>query len=214
MPSVDVPVFQQPKGSVLCGPTCARMIMAFHGVDMSLKKIAAEMPMIKTGVDAGGLGRFFLSHGFKVKLNFWLMGMEPRWFGVQDPDELRVILGRKINDPLRRYWDWYRTRLRKYVDAGGDLILRPVMASDLDRELRSGHPAILSINDRLMDQVGRANRGHYVVINHVSDRDTQASRPMVGFADPGDGREHTMYLEDMMFYTHIWFGSAIFIRPD
>lgn len=212
MPSIDIPAFKQPKDSVLCGPTCVRMILAHYGIKVGLKKIVSDMRMIKTGTYITDLGSSLLNYGFYTEVKFWLPGMEPQWFGTQDKNDLRRILKTKLRNIHRREWDACRGKLLKYVEAGGILKLEPIMFSDIQEEILAQRPLILSINSRVMDARGRADRGHFIAINSLTEEDTQCSKSMIGYIDPWDGQQHLKYAQDVIFYSHIWDGSALLIR--
>ena len=84
------------EGRVWCGPACAQMVLSRYRIKMSQRKIAKQLQIIKGGVDIAALGRFFLNKGFDVTLKFWIRGIPPIWFQMNDPDELRKILKRKL----------------------------------------------------------------------------------------------------------------------
>jgi|SRR3989338_8821574 len=211
MPGIEVPVFKQPRDSVLCGPTCAKMVLAYYGVNVSLKRIAGSMPMIKTGVHLSAIGTFFINNGFETLLKFWEPSLKPCWFGVEDSDASRGILRSKLFN--KTTIKNYRFRLLQYLDAGGKLVFSPVMASDISDELRARRPMIININNMLCGSFGgRSNRGHYIVPVHISDNDSQTSRLMMGYLDPGYGECRFRYVEEVMFYNHIWEGGGLFIR--
>ncbi|MBI2064665.1 MAG: C39 family peptidase [Candidatus Yanofskybacteria bacterium] len=213
MPTIDVPAFKQPKDSVLCGPTSVRMVLAYYGITTSLLKIVSRLRMLKNGIYLPDLGRLLMEYGFETELRYWQIGMKPRWFGVNDSDQQRSILRTKVRNIHKREWDACRGKLLKYINTRGSLMFKPIMPSDIESELVAKRPVIMSVNSRVMLARGGTDRGHFIVVNHISDRDTQCSKSMLGYLDPFDGRDHLKYLEDIMFCNHIWDGGGLLIRP-
>jgi len=213
MPELDIPAFKQPKDSVLCGPTCVRMVLAYHGIKVSLPKIVEKLRIIKTGIYLSDLGILLMEYNFYTELKFWLIGMEPRWYGVSDPDQQRHILRSKLRNMHWREWDACRGKLLKYINNGGRLTFKPVMPSDVERELFSQRPSIISINSRVMNTKGKGDKGHFIVTKSITEKDSEVSKPMLGYLDPWDGVEHNKYVEDVIFYNHIWDGGGLLIIP-
>lgn len=99
---LKVPLYYQPKGASYCGPACARMVFAYHGINKSLRSILKDLPMTKHGVGPAALGMLFLEHSFNVRLYIWLREFPNRFLHLESRESINKELirwcKRKVKD--------------------------------------------------------------------------------------------------------------------
>ena len=117
--SLPIPLYFQPEDKAYCGPTAARMILAYFGIRKSLRAIVSGMPVSKRhGMFHTALGEYFLELGFSVTIKLFDPEFRCDFLYLGEPDVNKVIRRWCAKKPNNRF----RASLRYFIDAGGVLI--------------------------------------------------------------------------------------------
>ena len=201
--SLPIPLYFQPEDKAYCGPTAARMILAYFGIRKSLRAIVSGMPVSKRhGMFHTALGEYFLELGFSVTIKLFDPEFRCDFLYLEEPDVNKVIRRWCAKKPNNRF----RASLRYFIDAGGVLIPRPVTEADIRDAMEKKHASILNINPTLLSGAKREGEwGHYVVPVRLTDSHITVN-------DPACGRmEHL--IPNMMLALYRWSAAGIFISP-
>lgn len=193
------------------------MVLSAHGIRRSQFAIAKALRMTRHGIRTGPLAQYFLEQGFGVTLFYFCRGMRPLIKGRREHNAVLNGLAQKPTSLACKGdikdWKGDSRLLRRFMEAGGDLRLQPVQARHIDHALKRGWPPIVNINPRLLDSYGSTDSGHYVVPVHMTEWDSQVSRPRIFYFDPASGTEQMRSVDEFMHACHLWYGAAIFPYP-
>lgn len=205
---LPVPLFSQPATTPYCGHTCAKMILAYHGIDMPLRDIVREAGTTKCGIVPVPLGSFFLRQGFGVTI----VGFDPHFpphFARLPADRAR----RALADWRRRasYRDTadYRRYLPEFWSLGGVYLPRPVSPTDIREALRRHEPCILNLNVSVLRSLREKEAGHYVVPISFGEQTVVLNDPS------GKPRGRLEYpIHEILHASYTWRSTAIFVSPE
>ncbi len=205
MAKLPLRIDPQPDGTT-CGPTCLQAVYRYHGDEVPLKRLIAEVPPL----DDGGtlavlLGCHALERGYAATLYTCnLHVFDPTWF--RGGTDLRECLTRQMavkDDPkLRTASLGYMEFLR----LGGKLRYEAPTPALLRRYLKRGLPILVGlsathlygcareINDTYDDILGEST-GHFVVVwdYHPNERTVSVADPLAN----NPGFEEHYYTVDM-----------------
>jgi hypothetical protein len=208
--AINVPLLLQPKNEPFCGPACARMVLAFHGRKITLKKVVSAMKMTGTGVDIATLGNFFLEKDFNVTIEMWLDSFPNRFIGLRRGVEQELLRWcRRGSAKIDGRNKIYRKTIPRFIGQGGLLIPKPVSCQKLRAAIRKRCPPILNLNMATIYELQRRREaGHYVVPTHVA-------KDRITINDPSrnHGGVKTYPTELILHASYIWSAGAIFIEP-
>jgi len=211
---LNVPYVKQPAGSVLCGPACATMVLRFFGRKKSFNKVTEEIQVkSKAGITVGHLASYFLSQGMDTTIQAWPLGMSEKYY-TEEP-----IRGEIAVETLKRGAKGdakgkARGFCRETVTAakrGVSLILRPIILSDLRRQLVKA-PVIVSLDQKYFVELSRKT-GHYAAAYGITPPDSQVTQPYLYVHDPDLAAEAFLPVKDILNACNSWFGSVIYATP-
>lgn len=174
---LPVPRLVQPD-DVSCGPTALTAVLQFHGAKLDLPAVRSATPVNPDGGTlAPHLGRAALSFGFAVRAHpLALKVFDPTWRGLPR-EALRDRVGRRLQTrPEGRERRVHEAWLG-FLDAGGEVALGELRASELVGAIDRGHPLICGLcvtwlyqharelpDDNQIDDIEGQPVGHFVVI--------------------------------------------------
>lgn len=140
---IDVPKFYQPKDSFCCGQVCAKMILAYHGIDKSLESIIGSLPVSDHGTSIPSLGAFFLDHGFDVTIKMW----------------------------FPKSWDKRKTKnaaVLSYLEKGGRFVAQSVTMRDIEKTM-AANPVTGKANPCIINLAIREARHYVIPVGFIED---------------------------------------------
>ncbi|MDP3963742.1 MAG: hypothetical protein Q8Q39_04565 [bacterium] len=206
---IAIPRFTQPDNTPHCGPTCARMILAYYGMHYPLGRITRFFLMTRQGIDIASLGIFFLRQGYRATLMIWNSEFPNRFFGARTPIAYadiaawgRRTVGKKGDDHRI-----YRVTLPWFAREGGRIITQPVSTKAMENALLRRQPFILNLNVAQLWQMPREKHaGHYVVPCAIT-------QTRMAVNDPATGGIVRLPLEQVLHACYTWDAAALFVDP-
>ncbi len=211
----EIPMFFQPRTKPYCGHACARMVLAYHGIDMSLRSILHKVPDLRNGISPFSLGTFFLEQNFDVTIKIWL----PEWpssFWCNDnafKKQLMQWYKRELANPSPDKLV-HRVVIPEFMENGGEIIPSPVSLQDIEESLiphpKTGmaSPCILNVG---VDNIyyRRTRTGHYVVPVRINKEFIEVNDP-----DRSHGGAGIPYpISPLIRTRYTWVSVAIFPEP-
>ncbi len=174
-----VEILSQPDDTT-CGPTCLHAVYRFHGLELPLERVIAEVPALDTaGTLAVFLAQHALRHGFDATIyTYNLTVFDPSWFDPPVEDlsgRLQAQAGEKPHDgKLQVATEAYLEFLR----LGGEIRYEELTPELVRRHLKGGKPILTGLSatylygcaretgtERLRyDDVRGVPTGHFVVL--------------------------------------------------
>lgn len=215
--SLDVPHFFQTKGMPHCGPTCTKMVMAYHGQHMELPDIVTAMgsELDETGINQTGLGTFLLHHGFEVVIILWMKlfpNLFIRWDSIQRSHFEFLDWCSKNRNHADVDVSKFARNAPKFLEAGGVIMPRPVSRQDIRDALKFKVPPILNLDMRLLYAelygIERLRIHHYVVPTAISATRVTVNNP----SNKTVGIEKYS-IDRLLYASYTHTAGAIFARP-
>lgn len=200
MKTLRVPLYKQTETT--CGPTSARMVLAHHGIDVSLSGVVRATVCSKiTGTTIAGVANVLGKYGLSPELILWLQDFPPRFFGIDDITEIEKWARRDTASNRDR-----RT-LAEHILYGGVVTPRPVQIEDLRNAVADKCPPIINFDVRcLYDYKLRNAWGHYAVVIGVDKNEVALNDPYFGKV------RHDR--EKLLYACHSWTSAgAVLARP-
>ncbi|MCL5113877.1 MAG: C39 family peptidase [Patescibacteria group bacterium] len=175
--TLNVPLFLQEKNSLDCGPTCVRMILAYYGINKTLKNLQSKLYYGDAGTSIFDNGALLLEN--KLKTN--AITAQPLLF---PPDKTRKLKTRKsvINliknkmedKEYERFIDNFKTFL-KYFEKGGNIIIEIPSFQHIKNAINNESPILALMNAQALG----SNEGkfHFVVITGYKDNEVCINNP-------------------------------------
>lgn len=180
------------------------MLLDYFGLPTSRRKIIAELPMIKSGIYIGYLGKYLLERGFHVRLVVY--HKYPNF-----PGNFILLKNNEVNAHTRKWCDEkpnlpLRRSIKEFLSAGGTLTLRPVTEHDIYNALTKKVGVILNIcPDIASGEAKIESYGHYVVPIRISKRNMTVNDPAYG--------KMSYPTKRIMLACHRWSAGALFVSP-
>ena len=195
---LDVPLFRQNEDSSDCGPTCLRMLLAYHGQTVSYNDIASSFVHVNSGVGIAQLGRYMLEKGFDAEIV--LLNPHIFSFDMQGLSDQALIKQHLIDRKAIVKTDDHKIvaqHLIDFIDKGGTYRLKVPDADDIKYELSQKRPLISLMTTRYLHGLTGFNF-HFNVI-------TGLSGDMISVNDPAwdiCGGQHTLLLDTYLYAMH------------
>jgi hypothetical protein len=211
----EIPMFFQPRTKPYCGHACAKMVLAYHGIDMSLRSILHRMPDPRNRVTPFSLGIFFLEQDFDVIIKVWLPEWPSSFWCNDDAFEKQLTrwCKRELANPSPDRLV-HRVVIPEFLEEGGQIIPSPVSLQDIeeslmpDPETGMASPCILNVGVYNIYQK-RTRIGHYVVTVHIDSE-------FIKVNDPNSfrgGAAMPYPISSLMHACYTWASAAIFPVP-
>ena len=173
----ELHILPQPDDTT-CGPTCLHAVYRFHGDELPLQEVIAEVPPLPTG---GTLGVLLACHallrGYQATIYTYNLQMfDPTWFAPRPRDLaplLRAQLERKGGDfRMQMATDAYL----QFLALGGRIVHEELGRPLLSRLLARDRPVLTGLNatylygcarehDDDYDDIAGESAGHFVVLH-------------------------------------------------
>lgn len=173
---LDVPRFEQPDDET-CGPACLKAVYAYHGLDLPLEEIVAEVrPVEGGGTICPNLGLHALRHGFAATIYpFSLRVFDPTWYRLDRSALLDKLDGRHERFRDRRRMPFVVDAYREFLAEGGTVEFHDLDGGLIHRLLAEGIPVLTGLCATYLYQVARVTgsrdddlggvpEGHFLVI--------------------------------------------------
>jgi hypothetical protein len=174
-----VEILPQPDDAT-CGPTCLHAVYRYHGVELPLERVIAEVPALDS---AGTLAVFLAQHalrqGFDATIyTYNLTVFDPSWFDPAVDDLSACLRAQALEKPGDRKLQVATEAYLEFLRLGGD-IRHEALTPELVRGfLRRGRPILTGLSatylygcaretgtDRLhYDDIRGVPTGHFVVL--------------------------------------------------
>lgn len=179
-PPLPVRIQRQPTSST-CGPTCLHAVYAYHGDDVPLSDVVAEVPELPAGGTLGvQLATHALRRGYLADIyTYNLHVFDPTWFrpGVDLVERLARQRRVRRDDKLRFACSAYVEFLR----LGGEVRFEELSPTLLERFLLRGWPILTGLSATYLHQSARIfddehddlrgeSEGHFVVVSGYDRR--------------------------------------------
>jgi hypothetical protein len=203
---LKIPVFRQPKGSMLCGPYCAMMLYHYYGKRLSIKEVMKGVRPCKDGVWASNIGIGFIKNGFDAKLVQLRNNLFPPKYRKMGNNAILKDMKREI-----RKKDKHTPEIKwniKFIEAGGKVEHRVLTLEDIKKALKQKNPPMMAIDRKVLYGKEVGFSGHYVIpVNFTKDN--------VTINDPSHkhGGIKTYPLNDFLYAFYSWKGIALFVKP-
>lgn len=203
---LKVPLFRQPRGSVICGPYCAMMLYHYYGEKLGIEDVMKGLRVYRKGVFAANIGIGFVRNGFDARL----VQMKTDVF----PPSYRKLPSKAILEDLKkriRNRDKSSKELRwnaEFIEAGGKAEHRVVLLEEIRKAIGEGHPPVTVIERKVLYGRGTGSEGHYVIPVNIA-------KGRITINDPSSryGGIKTYPLKDFLFAFYSWQGIALFVKP-
>lgn len=159
-----------------CGPTCLEAVYRYHGLNVALDKLAAEIVTLPGGGTlAVSLACHALRQGFAAEIYTYNLNLfDPTWFADKADLGHRLSLQKKYKKDLRLLLA--TEGYLEYLKLGGKLIYRELTAKLLRRILKQERPILTGLSatylyncarehDNEYDDVRGEPAGHFVVLS-------------------------------------------------
>lgn len=203
---LKVPLFKQPKNSVLCGPTCLKMLYWYYGERLDLEDIKKEMRMYNWGTLITELGRSLLKHNFNVALTTFNTRWFPNTFKSMSSNDLKRYIIKKMHTSKKQ------KRLLKsmvsFIEEGGKLKVDIVTEKDIKKAIKSKNPPIICIDNKVLFGKKPGKRGHFVIPVGIN-------KDKIVINDPHskNGGIKSYDKNKIIFALYSWSASTLFIKP-
>lgn len=213
MNTIDVPIYRQPLTEPYCGPTCVKMVLAYHGQHVPIEKLVQQIGINKAGTDIVNMGMYFSDVlNFRTSVTLWLENFPARFRDLSGAEANKGLLIWSKRRVIKKFTglepgDWvYRKSLPRFIRSGGEVVLRPTALEDIKRALELGLPPIVNLNVNVLYRLNRRVAGHYVVpIGIHSDQIT--------YNDPNFDEPQTCSTADFMHACYTRHSAALFVQP-
>jgi len=174
---LDFEIAKQPD-DVTCGPTCLQAVYRYHGTELPLAELIAEIPALEGGGTLGvTLGVHALRRGWRADLHtFNLVTFDPTWADLDRAELRERLLAQarfKRKKKLRVATDHYV----EYLDLGGRILLGDEIGRLVRDRLDEGLPLLTGLSATYLygtpreygpkddfDDVRGEPSGHFVVL--------------------------------------------------
>jgi hypothetical protein len=203
---LKIPVFRQPKDSVLCGPYCAMMLYHYYGKSLSIKEVMKGIRPCKDGVWISSIGIGFIKNGFDARLvQLKNDAFPPKYMKMGNKAILRDM--KKRVRKKGKHTPEIKWNIR-FIEAGGKVEHRVLTLEDVKKAVRQGNPPMMAIERKVLYGKEAGLEGHYVIpVNFTKDE--------VTINDPSHeyGGIKTYPLDYFLFAFYSWQGIALFVKP-
>ncbi|MCA9736076.1 MAG: peptidase-C39 like family protein [Gemmatimonadota bacterium] len=177
---VRVPILAQPD-DYSCGPTSLHAVYTFHGLDLDLPRLIADVRTLKEGGTlAVFLGLDALARGFDVRLySYNLRVFDPSWDGLPPEALLEKLRAQLVAKRKRRLRESTKAYVR-FLEAGGELRFHALSVRRIQEYFDAGLPVLCGLSSTylygtpreveaedgrmLYDDVRGTPQGHFVVL--------------------------------------------------
>jgi len=176
MENLELEILPQPDETT-CGPTCLQAVYRYHGREIPLPQVIAEVkPLATGGTLAVSLACHALRRGFSAVIyTFNLQIFDPTWF--REPERiasrLREQMESKPEDPRLSE---ATPRYLEFLSLGGELRFRDLTSALLREYLRRGVPILTGLSATYLygcsrelgteyDDLAGVPVGHFVVLS-------------------------------------------------
>jgi len=207
---MKVPIYRQPKDSMLCGPYCLKMLYHYYGKRLSIDDILSGLKIYRVGTYATQLGTHLIENGFDVRIKCWdsriFVQKHKKMKTKSVLNSLKNILdsGKKIEGISRR---GFRFMVR-FLEAGGKVELNYTKERDITEALKSGNPPILCIERKSLYGNEKGEKGHFVIVSGADKKNF-----IINDSGHGHGGIKKYPKEDLMFALHSYRGYGLFAKP-
>lgn len=174
----QVPLYTQRKGSVDCGHICLRMILSYHGVNLSYKEIKSHIKTHTIGTYTPQLGIFLQDLGFSTNI----FTMNPSLFSIPDSKsnqkEVLEILTSKLNRTLKSKDKRTLSYFVDYIKKGG--IVTPLIPSEeiIRSEIAEGRPLLTLLTSNFLTGIKSSFNFHFNVITGIDKTHIYVNDPL------------------------------------
>jgi hypothetical protein len=139
-------ILAQPDDST-CGPTCLHAVYRYHGEQLSLPEVIAQVGRLQSGGTlAVFLGSHALQQGYRARIyTFNLQVFDPTWFVAENIDlrakllaQLEVKHNARLHAATRAYIE--------FLDLGGELRMEVLTAGLIRKYLKRGVPILTGLS--------------------------------------------------------------------
>jgi hypothetical protein len=176
MENLELQILPQPDEST-CGPTCLQAVYRYHGHDVPLERVIAEVrPVATGGTLAVLLACHALRNGFSAVIYTYNVTLfDPTWFEepARIPERLVAQMDMKSGNPrLQEATPAYL----EFLSLGGEIRFRDLTPALLREYLRRGVPVLTGLSATYLYQCARERGtdyddvagepvGHFVVLS-------------------------------------------------
>lgn len=202
------------EGSFYCLPVCVKMVLAFYGHQMSIKRIASDMEVTSKGIDAFSVGTFLLNMKFRVTIQKWLYNFPNRFMDLTSGVEKELLQWCRRSNTLVDTYDrsdisekLSRKRIQHFIESGGRLVPKPVSSEKIREAIENHHPPLLCFDVSTIYKLRPKNVRHCVIPVQMTNNE-------ITIVDPYKVWNGGTYpIELVLHACHMYCGESIFIEP-
>lgn len=175
MKKFDIPFSLQPEGSLDCGPTCTKMILAYYGITKSLEELQTQMTYNEVGTTIYDNASVLIHEG----LHTTAITAQPLLFPPDITAELKKkediinLLARKEREENADAW--ILTSMKRYLENGGDLEVEIPALQHIKIAIDHNKPILALMHAGSLG----SNEGtyHFVVVSGYNDTEVFINNP-------------------------------------
>lgn len=201
---LDIPLVTQPKGTLECGAACTKMILNYHGHDVSYDTINNAIPVRDGfGLYIYEIGSYLISLGYETTIT----GLNTNFANIKMIDANSHVIKDHIqahqkDEYYAKKWEKFQDgfgTLFDFIDQGGQLATQITSEKTIKNHLDADQPVLVALTSNfLYDKIYRHNE-HFALITGYDDNNFYMNDP--GYYNP-EGQKQIFSIEQTMYAIH------------